>query len=1017
MMRNKQIVLIVEDEIINREFLKEILKEKYSVLEAENGAVALEIILKRRYEISAVLLDVIMPVMDGYELIKRMNQNGIDDLPIIIATGVPRELSEQLALDSGAWDYITKPYDTKILLSRLRNAIARSQISTYEKMKQLMEHDELTGLHNRIKMFSNTKKMLDEHSGEQFAFIRFDIDRFSLFNTSFGEAEGNELLKFMAQCITEAANDHKFCTFGRMSADVFCACVEYDGNAEKIIKRINNIQNQIAAYRKDYLLKISVGVCIINDDIHNIDDYYFKSTNAAQRCKNRYEMNIAFYDEKAGQQIADEIEISSEMQAAIDNNQFVLYFQPKFSLSTERACGAEALVRWLHPVKGLVSPGKFIPVFEKNGFVSKLDYYVWENTCRILQSWLESGKKVFPVSVNISRISLYNPHLVDLMNGLVNKYKIPASLLQLEITESAYMTNPVLMEETITALHDAGFTILMDDFGSGYSSLNTLKRIKVDILKVDMKFLPIDDETERGEIILSCVIKMANWLGMSVVVEGVETRRQRDFLEGAGCGCVQGYYYARPIPQSEYEREYVEFYSDNTNEDNSIGTNMNMADNNTSILVIDEDSSDKKIIYEKLKKSYNVHMCDSAEEGLAFLKSNIGKIKLILVNNSLSGMTGIEFLKYCYHDKALSAIPKVIVTDNAAVEEQVDAFNNGAYDYIEKPLVYDVLLARVKHILEISRQTYIFDAVEQDYEKRSERDLLTNLLNKIAFYELSGRIIDAIPDEQEVLIVVDVDDFRRISSSHNKEQVDKILCCVADSLNDIFRRTDLVGRVGTDEFVILMTKTSSRDIVRRKAAEIIRAITFNCFNKYGLNISVSVGIAFSNGNDTIDSFFVHAEQALLEAKNTGKSKFVIYGEEVPPIADDNKPIVLVCGDEPQIYPSVALSYGDGAAFTNVKSLEELKCIFEKYTSRISVICLDMQKKNNIDTTEFYEYIISHRNEKRFSIIAMCREGCMEHIKAAAKLDISDVMTFPPQMDIIHSKLSRAILNCNEKEMN
>lgn len=213
-MKERQAVLIVEDNWVNREILKKILKETYDVLEAENGGVAWEILSEKRSEVSAVLLDIVMPIMNGYELLAKIQEAHMEDMPVIVTTGATDREAEQKALEAGAWDFVTKPYNARVLLSRLRNAIARSEVSAYEKIQYVSEHDELTGLYNRGKMFAETRKMIDKHPDMRFVFIRLDIDHFALFNTSFGEKEGDKLLKFLAQCIEEETSGQPLCTYG-----------------------------------------------------------------------------------------------------------------------------------------------------------------------------------------------------------------------------------------------------------------------------------------------------------------------------------------------------------------------------------------------------------------------------------------------------------------------------------------------------------------------------------------------------------------------------------------------------------------------------------------------------------------------------------------------------------------------------------------------------------------------------------------------------------------------------------
>ncbi len=904
-MRENQTILVVDDEPINRKILKKLLSVHYSVIEAENGAQAWEMINDSRIKISAVLLDIIMPVMDGHEFLRLIREAHFDNIPIIVTTISNDSNSEHNALEEGAWDYVLKPYNPSVLLSRLRNAIARSQIEAYEKLRYVSEHDELTGFYNRAKMFKMTENMIKLNPEKKYIFIRLDIDHFAMFNSSFGVDEGDKLLKFIAQKIENIAELHHDLVYGRIAADIFCICGEYDGNESHMSEQSDKIQKYLVSYRSDYRIELSVGACIIDDPSLSIEEYYIRSSVAAQHCKNQISTHIEFYDKKYGEKLAAENAITNEMQSALDNKQFVVYLQPKVCLPAETACGAEALVRWKHPVKGMISPGAFIPVFEKNGFIAKLDYYVWEETCIMLREWIDAGKSPFPVSVNISRISLYNPKLCEMMEDLVHKYGISSSLLQLEITESAYMTNPELMEKTIDSLHDAGFTILMDDFGSGYSSLNTLKRIQVDVLKVDMKFLPVKDEMERGEIILSCIIKMAKWLGMEVIVEGVETRHQRDFLEGVGCDCIQGYYYSKPIPRNEYEEKYLERVL--TASETIVNTSPHY---NMTILIIDDSEIDSEILKQCLCNLYHIHIVRDAEAGLAYLKLNKNHVSLILVDKQMDGMNGIDFLRHCQDDVELRDIPKIMITASNNIDDQVMAFNEGAYDYITKPFVLEIVLARIEHIMNISSTYTVFDSLEKEYAKSAELDPATKLLNKLAFKSMSSAMLESLSDDKEALMVIDIDNFKLINKTYGYNAGNAVINCVADVLSNAFRKTDVVGRYGGDVFVVMMTKLFSEESAKSKASEIIKEVAVACTKQINVEAFISVGISFSEPGDTIDTLFSRADSALYQVKSTVKGRFSVYGEEVPAVIDDIKPVVLICGMNPQLYTMIALAYGN-----------------------------------------------------------------------------------------------------------
>ena len=433
--------------------------------------------------------------------------------------------------------------------------MTRTDIALYEKLRYASEHDSLTGLFNREKVFSNTRKMIDEHLEIQFAFVQLDIERFKLYNSDFGEKEGNNLLKYVAKIIKEVVSDYPICTYGRVNADKFCFCIPYD--EDKFYKKLENANERLNKYRQDYLLHFKMGVCIITDSSKSMEDINVKAALAAEKCRYNIKHFYEVYDDEEEKIQRREMEIIHDMHTAIDEKQFTVFLQPKVNVYDEKACGAEALVRWIHPKKGMIPPNIFIPVFEKNGFIADLDYYMWEQVCILLRKWIDEGKKINPVSVNVSRISLYNPNLVHKLLKLINKYGIAPQYLHLEITESAYMTNPSMMLMIIEDLHKAGFTILMDDFGSGYSSLNTLKDFPIDMLKIDMNFLPRGSMAERSRIIISSVIDMAKRLGIKVIMEGVETQEQRDFLRDLQCDYIQGYFYSKPIPVTEYEDKYI----------------------------------------------------------------------------------------------------------------------------------------------------------------------------------------------------------------------------------------------------------------------------------------------------------------------------------------------------------------------------------------------------------------------------------------------------------------------------
>lgn len=436
-----------------------------------------------------------------------------------------------------------------------RNGRKEEKRRLSEQIEYLMQHDSLTGLYNRGKLFSEIRRMIDEHRDTVFVLLRFDIDRFRLYNSLYGEEEGDKLLLFLAEIIRKNAEDIPWCTYGRIIADTFCICQPFD--PEILNVQVRKLREYLYEYQRDYLLEPTVGAYIVTEPDLSVEEMFIRAFIGSKKCKNMYASCLGFYDEGEREREAEETAIVNDMQKGLEEEQFVIYFQPKFDLARNMDFGAEALVRWKHPKDGLIAPGRFIPVFERNGFITKLDYYVAERVCRIIGKWCGEGNLPDPITINLSRITLFEPGLAEVLSGLTEKYHVPVSLLNLEITESAYTADTARIQTVIRQLRGAGFVTMMDDFGSGYSSLNMLKDIDVDVLKVDMEFLSGGISLEKGKIILSSVIQMAARLGMPVIVEGVETKEQRNFLSAIGCDYVQGYYYARPMPQEEYEKKYI----------------------------------------------------------------------------------------------------------------------------------------------------------------------------------------------------------------------------------------------------------------------------------------------------------------------------------------------------------------------------------------------------------------------------------------------------------------------------
>jgi EAL domain-containing protein (putative c-di-GMP-specific phosphodiesterase class I)/GGDEF domain-containing protein len=420
------------------------------------------------------------------------------------------------------------------------------------ELRYIADHDALTNICNKAAFYRKTKEMIDREPDVTFVMIAFDIEKFRLINDIFGHEEGDRLLRYIAhQMQIQYASR---ATYSRIDADNFALCLPYD--VESLRQTFAESSKGLKEYGLPFEILLVFGLYIIDDRTLPISIMHDRAEMAKRTVKGNYVQRYAFYDDQLRKAMLDELEIVNDMTAALQNHQFEVYLQPKCRLGNGEIVGAEALVRWNHPARGLLMPGAFVPVFEKNGFIMKMDLYIWEQVCILLRRWMDrfGGRPPLAVSMNVSRVDIYNPALVKTLTELSVRYGIPKRYMELEITESAYTQDPKQLSELIAALRKEGFIVEMGDFGSAYSSLNMLKEIEVDSLKLDMRFLYGDDQDGRGGTILSSMVRMARDLSLPIVAEGVETVDQARFLASIGCTLVQGYYFYRPMPVADFER-------------------------------------------------------------------------------------------------------------------------------------------------------------------------------------------------------------------------------------------------------------------------------------------------------------------------------------------------------------------------------------------------------------------------------------------------------------------------------
>ena len=678
----KKTVLLVDDGEINRTVLRKIMESEYKIIEAADGDECLQILETRLSEISLVVLDVWMPRMDGFTVLREIEKNGWRDrVPVIVATADTSEETEVKLLDLGAMDVLRKPYKSAIVLRKARNAIhwqeqyfkgktgtyrtvefedknllncmgsflyaynwadgtehmdpyytklmpkewnrftikapeqirslvyrpdyenfeaflKQQDLSDYKtidvrlmsanglyewfrvgmtkymaktgeqtavvfsnvtverkakaRLEFLATHDPLTQILNQTAFTEQVKTLQKRFPGRTFSMLHLAIDRFYIMNQLYGKSEGDQVLKYLAVKLQESVEAETACLCCRLHGDQFAAFGTYDD--EKVNDLKNELQEAMDIYPLKFTLTISIGVYHANQGEVSVESMLDMAEKAQRTVSNNYSLHVAYYNTNL--RASDEAErmIALEMGEALRGGQLHMFLQPKCNMETGAVIGSEALVRWKHPKRGLIPPGCFIPVMEGNGFISQLDHYMLEQACLYQRRWLDEKRKVYPISVNVSRADLYNSQLLKSILSLVDGYSLPHDLIEFELTESSFVVDNAKMRSLAIDLQKHGFRILMDDFGSGYSSLNSLKDIDVDVLKIDLKFLQDSDENPRALQILKSVIRMAQEINIETIIEGVETKEQVDFLKSLGVMNAQGYFYYHPMPVHDFEK-------------------------------------------------------------------------------------------------------------------------------------------------------------------------------------------------------------------------------------------------------------------------------------------------------------------------------------------------------------------------------------------------------------------------------------------------------------------------------
>lgn len=678
----KKKVLVVDDEFINREILGNILADHYDVSYAENGREALETLAGSKVPYSLVLLDLLMPEMDGFDFLDKISgDEKLGSTPVIVMTS--EKPAEVDSIKHGAVDFITKPYDMpEVILARCNRIV---ELYEDKSIIRAAEKDELTGLYSKEFFYEYVRQADDYEGDRQMDAIVLNIEHFHMINEMYGREVGDEVLRLVA------AKLPGYCPMvlgSRPDADIFYLYVEHSDEYEKLF---SDLQDEIVKHAPVPHLRFRIGVYPDVDKSESIESRFDHAKLACDKIRGDYTKQIEIYSREQNETELYHERLINDIDEAIENRDFVVFFQPKYGVLGREPMlkSAEALIRWKHKELGMISPGDFIPLFEGNGLVQKLDYFVWDEAAATIKRWRDKYGVTIPVSVNVSRVDIYDPELENKLMDILERNGLTPADMMLEVTESAYSEDDAGLVETVERLQARGFKIEMDDFGTGYSALNTITTLPFDVLKLDMKFVRNMNRDAKSMKLVEFIMGIATFLDVPVVAEGVEDEEQLAKLKSIGCDVIQGFYFSRPVPAEEFDA-FVE--KEIERRKHSVFGRK--------ILLVEDNEINREIAYMILaNESCSIVTAGNGREAVETFSESPDSFDAVLMDIQMPVMDGYEAAKVIRQTDA--DIPIVAITAGDSEEDRKEAAAAGMTAHVIKPFDTDILINTLLEVMHI----------------------------------------------------------------------------------------------------------------------------------------------------------------------------------------------------------------------------------------------------------------------------------------------------------------------------